>query len=358
MPRHASLRVVIAAVLAGTLVACETPAPPPMVVAAPPPPPPAPPMLIDYPPPLPPPPAMALSNSIVELGSTYRAVVAASSGISPNFGSPADVAQALQVGSSYERVQLQQGAVAYAAIAALQEPSFVASVREFARTRSTREQIAARLLANPAYVEALPNVDKAAGLAIAALDGTGAQVMRAGYDVKQSAYSIQRQAWARREVPNARARLDLAKSLSEQRVMAIPDDVAALRRATDGQAALSLAGPPVAGPYTGAVSRGLAVATLAAMGMAGDDYMAAIAPLLDDPGSGDCLNMSKLNLYQCLAVSTGHYEDIFCLGEHAMMETGKCMTSAAGAPVPGFVAPIPAAAVAAPTPARATTGRR
>ena len=45
-----------------------------------------------------------------------------------------------------------------------------------------------------------------------------------------------------------------------------------------------------------------------------------------------------------------HYEDIFCLGQHALMDTGECVAKAATPRVPK---PMPAAAVlaaaAAPT---------
>ena len=33
--------------------------------------------------------------------------------------------------------------------------------------------------------------------------------------------------------------------------------------------------------------------------------------------------MSKLNLYQCLAVAKPHYEDVFCLGQHVLIDTGQ-----------------------------------
>jgi hypothetical protein len=42
------------------------------------------------------------------------------------------------------------------------------------------------------------------------------------------------------------------------------------------------------------------------------------------------MNMAKLNLYQCLAVSKPHYEDVFCLGQHIMMDTGRCVIKASG----------------------------
>jgi hypothetical protein len=47
-----------------------------------------------------------------------------------------------------------------------------------------------------------------------------------------------------------------------------------------------------------------------------------------------CLRMAKLNLYQCLASAGPHYEDIYCLGQHAMMETAQCVTEAVKPPRP------------------------
>ena len=78
------------------------------------------------------------------------------------------------------------------------------------------------------------------------------------------------------------------------------------------------------------VVKGLAVAALAAMGEAGDDKLGLLAPLLTDEIASYCLNMSKLNLYQCLAVSKPQYEDIFCLGQHSMIDIGNCVVKAAG----------------------------
>ena len=51
--------------------------------------------------------------------------------------------------------------------------------------------------------------------------------------------------------------------------------------------------------------------------------------------------MSKLNLYQCLAVSKPQYEDIFCLGQHSMIDIGNCVVKAAGSPTPAYIEPPP-----------------
>jgi hypothetical protein len=48
--------------------------------------------------------------------------------------------------------------------------------------------------------------------------------------------------------------------------------------------------------------------------------------------------MAKLNLYQCLASAGPHYEDIFCLGQHAMIDPGQCVVEATRAPASRQVA--------------------
>ena len=39
-----------------------------------------------------------------------------------------------------------------------------------------------------------------------------------------------------------------------------------------------------------------------------------------EPRSSDCLRRAKLNFHQCLAAAGTHYEDVYCLGVHAMTD--------------------------------------
>jgi hypothetical protein len=111
---------------------------------------------------------------------------------------------------------------------------------------------------------------------------------------------------------------------------------------------LLVTGEASAPPYTPVVSRALAVAALAALGEAGEEHDAQLDALLNETSGGFCLNMSKLNLYQCLAVARPWYEDAFCLGQHVLIDTSQCIVKDAGSPHPAQVATTPAAA-AAPT---------
>jgi hypothetical protein len=55
---------------------------------------------------------------------------------------------------------------------------------------------------------------------------------------------------------------------------------------------------------------------------------------MNETNGANCLNMAKLNLYQCLAVAKPHYEDVFCLGQHIMMDTGRCVLKARALQMP------------------------
>lgn len=282
-----------------------------------------------------------MSTEIIELAQTYRAAMNTAASVQPAWNSADDVASAVRIGASYEQVQLQQGAVAYAALMASQEPTFVASVRRYVADNASRQKVIQDLLANPGYASTFEGADRAAGLAIDAIDQMGAKVMVSGRAVKQSAYDVQKQPWSRATVKNAAERLTGAKDLSTRRLMANAAEAAEMRRASAGEAAISVSGAPVAPPWSPTITRGVALAAIAALGGADNNEHAIVAPLLKEDDTAYCLNMSKLNLYQCLAVAGPHYEDVFCLGQHALMDTGQCMITAANSPTPAFVAPPP-----------------
>ena len=162
-------------------------------------------------------------------------------------------------------------------------------------------------------------------------------------------------------MPNRDVRLALAKSLSATPQTGDVAETLRLQQAAVGGASLGLSAPPAGPPYSPLVVRSLALAALAVLGEAGDVHFDQIAAVTSEPSTGACLNMAKLNLYQCLAVSKPHYEDVFCLGQHVMMDTGRCLIKGAGAQPPVDVLTTPltvataipvAAAPVAPAPSK------
>ncbi len=133
--------------------------------------------------------------------------------------------------------------------------------------------------------------------------------------MKTSAYGVQRQAWARAMVADPRGRLARVKQSAVYR----PDDTdrAQLQRAVSQGGAR----PGASGPV---VQRGVALAALSVLGQ-GDRGRA----LLNEPKSGMCLRLAKLDFHQCLSAAGPYYEDIYCLGQHAMIDPGQCVVEAA-----------------------------
>ncbi|MDI7774877.1 hypothetical protein [Asticcacaulis sp. EMRT-3] len=347
----------LAASLTMTLAGCATDAPPP------PPPPP--------PPPAPAGPPVALTPEVSDLASVYVDYIQQARNLSANFVDAASVQSELQTGASITPEQLAQGAVAYGAIVAMQEPSFRSSLRGYASNDAARADLLARIMADPSYATTLPGADAAARRVILALSSDGQSVYKAGTAVKQAAYDIQHQNWSKDFVADRPGRLALAKqnsvtlksvqsNESAQLLVAALTGQGLVSRATTGQstgdqqvqaaatssdavpAAAETAGtaaPLQAGqttsvfdrpdlfnqPYTHTVAHALAIAAIAILGEGGTEHAPQMTALLDDGDSSKCFDMSKLNLYQCLAVAKPNYEDVFCLGQHVLMDEGQCL---------------------------------
>jgi hypothetical protein len=242
--------------------------------------------------------------------------------IDPAFSGPAAVGQALQTGAGYDPKQLEAGMVAFAAVAALQDPAFVAGVRRQGRDAKAGRELERQLAARPDTALALPGADAAASRARAALFRQGAGLAEGGQKVKAASYTLQRQAWAKTKVSDAPGRLIRVKAVAKAVYRPTGDDQARLYRSVAETGARGGAASPV-------VARGVALAALTALG----DGKAGAA-LLAEPKSGMCVRVAKLNFHQCLASAGPYYEDIYCLGQHAMIEPAQCVAAAAGAPPP------------------------
>ena len=345
------------------LAGCATDTPPP---PAPPPP----------PPPAPAGPPVAMATEVSDAAAVYVDYIQAARNIGADFADGQAVQTRLQIGATYEPKQLARGAVAYAAIVAMQEPSFRSALRAYAASDTARADMVQKLLADPTYATGLPSADIAARRIILALSSDGQAVYKAGTQVKQAAYSIQHQSWSKEFIPGRDERLALAKQNSVALKSVQSDESARLLAAaltgdglvtsattgsasqsaiTPGDTAVAQATPipnqplPAAAtatdaagtaptsaadfnrpdlfnaPYTPTVTRALAVAAVAILGEGGETRADAMTQLLGEDDGPRCFGMSKLNLYQCLAVAKPYYEDVFCLGQHVLMDTGQCL---------------------------------
>ncbi|HVZ29004.1 MAG TPA: hypothetical protein VG839_01330 [Asticcacaulis sp.] len=329
------------------------------------------------PPPPPPPPApagppVALAPEISDAASVYVAYIEQARALRADFADGQTVQVELQTGASYEPTQLARGAVAYGAIVAMQEPAFRSALRAYASDNAARADLVNRLLSDPNYAASLPSANVAARRVILAISTDGQSVYKAGARVKQAAYDVQHQSWSKEFVPGRDERLALAKQNSVTLKSVQSDQSAKLlaaaltgqglvTRARTGEASGDAAiggAPSVADqsanpaaaeaplmpaanteppvdfgradlfdpPYTNAVNRSLTIAAVAILGEGGPTAHAdSLIALMDEADGQRCFSMSKLNLYQCLAVAKPYYEDVFCLGQHVLMDTGQCL---------------------------------
>jgi hypothetical protein len=275
-------------------------------------------------------PQVAIARRVVDAAGAFDGYVHRTAAIDPKFADGAAVARAVEVASVYEPRQLEEGAIAYAALIALQDPMFVSVVQELGENPRTRDEFAAKLVDHPETVLGARAARRAATRVSTVLGQMGLKLITAGVAVKQGAYDLQAQAWSREPIAAPGERLARIKAESTVSVSLNPSDtktliggITALRAGEDSEAQEAQAVSPV-------VTQGLALAALAVLGKAGDDQGERINSLLTEAKNAHCLQLAKLNAFECLAVAGPHYENAFCLGTHGMVEPGKCIASAAG----------------------------
>ena len=273
--------------------------------------------------------SVAVSRTVVEAAGAFQGYMHRAGALSAHFDGGGAVAKALSVAAGYQPAQLEQGAIAYGALAALQDAAFVEAVREAAPGEAARDALAARLVAEPAAVLQIPGADETAARVATEIGRRSGALQIDGEAVRKAAYAVQKEAWSKGAVEHAPERLVAVKALAAAPAALTAADQEELM---GGLAALRAwsAAPGAQGRATPAVARALAVAALAALGRGGEEHDADVRALLADARGLDCLKLAKLNLYQCLAVAGPHYEDMFCLGRHAMADTGQCVTATVG----------------------------
>lgn len=269
-------------------------------------------------------PRVSLARDIVAAASAFETYTRTASAIDAGFAGPREVASAVQVAAAHDPQQLEAGMIAYAAMVALQDHGFVEGVQKIVADPTTREALIRRLAENPDTAIALPGADEAAARARSALLAHVEPLLANGVRVKQAAYDIQRKDWSRAMVQDPSSRLAMVKQLAGQAFTPSEADANRLFQAVSAPDQRR-AGTP--GP---AVVRGLALAAMAMAGQTNEDNVEAFRPLLTEARSASCVRMAKLNLFQCMAVAGPHYEDVFCISQHAMLEAGQCLASAAG----------------------------
>lgn len=302
------------------------------------------------------PPAIALNDSVAQAASIYVTFMRDTAQMRGGFTSAEAIQEALRKGTAYDPAQLSRGMIAYAAIIALQSPEFVAGVGQYGINPTQRQQMIAAITADPAYAAVLPGAEHAAGLIIATLARDITALSDAAESIEADAYTIQerndpRRSWAVAHITDRNTRLQGAKTNSAGVMLPSAEEAAALFAAANSGTGLNVEAVTRRPPYTPAVANALAIAALAALGAAGDEAKISTDALQTDSSTEFCLNISKLNLYQCLAASRPSYEDMFCVGRHVVRDLASCTQGSAVVIPTGFVSdPVTSSRTPAITP--------
>ena len=315
--------------------------------------------IIQAPPP-PPPPAgpVTLPSRTIADAAAFQAFIERAGSVSPAFANGLAVSQSLRDVTANSPKALIRDAVAYGAIAALQDPGFVAAVRDAGTSPENRRLMVGYLINDARYALLFRGSDRAAALAQQAIGRAGLKLISDGRLVRQASYDIQHQAWSKQDVANRPDRLKLVEMQGEGSLPDAADHVAALQRAETGSQSMGINAGAIQPPYPPLVAEAVQLAAIAALGEANDELYERLAALPGDKyGADACLHDAKLNLYQCLAVAKPNYEDIYCMGQHGMNDAGICLATAAGLDPPAEPAPPPPP-VKASKPEIAHKGRR
>jgi hypothetical protein len=297
---------------------------------------------------------ISLNSNVIQEAAVYLAYTRDMATLRGGFESPEAIQAALRRGAAYDARQVSRGLIAYAAVLATQSPEFVTGVQSFARDRTTRNAMVDRIVANPASASTLPGADAAASLIIATLDEDIRRLREAADSVENDAYAIQadgRTSWARVHVADRESRLANVRSLSRPN-LAPAAEASQLSAAVQSGSGLGVASAERlrSPPYPQSVENALALAALALLDGAGENARANTDALMFERQSLDCFESSKLNLFQCLAASRPHYEDMFCLGRHVVRDLGQCAR--------GTALPAGVITVGAPTQSRVAAPER
>ena len=278
---------------------------------------------------------VAFPRRSAEAAAAFDGYMHAVAAIDAGFKSGRGVAEALRTASAYDPRQLEEGMVAYGAMAALQSPRFVYGVMDAAADPSEREAMIDALLRDPGSATRLPGAGAAAALAGSAILREVSPFLAEGEALKRASYDVQHQDWSIAKAADQPGRLAAAKAASNARIAEAEADMARLvAQVSVPASARDARGGDGVSPVT---AHSLALAALSILDGVGDDTR--LEPVVSEATSAECLKLSKLNLFECLSVAGPEYEDVYCLAQHAVLDTGKCVAGAAASPMETAYAP-------------------
>lgn len=258
----------------------------------------------------------------------------------------------------HNRAALSRGWIAYGAATATQSPAFMQGVRDAAAYYG-RDAVIWAVSVDPSYARGLRGGNEVTRVLLDSANADSARIVDMAERYRELSYSLQRQRWANTVAPQQRQRLQRVRDLSVGGAPASAVPAAYAPRLNVSAASGAASQDPTAfggrrfwdslsgnaevtqvasapanrewranNTRSEALDRMAAVAALQALD-ANTSHQSTIATLLNDPRSRDCMEMSQLQLFQCMSAARFRYENTFCLAAHGLRDVGECIGNVA-----------------------------
>jgi len=202
---------------------------------------------------------------------------------------------------------ISEGAASYAVLSASAHAPFASSLQTAVNLLG-RDAVMERLKTDPeAFLGLVASSQEAATIASGVMADSLVKMDKASALLGEAAYSVQKEAWAQREV-DAQLVLTAYRTASTSAVELSPLGASDMRN-TRAEVPLD--------------KRFLVAA---AYHVLGDDV--ASTKLISRTGGKMCMTRVQLNVRQCLAASRYPYEHLFCLSRHSFQESSGCVRDA------------------------------
>ena len=202
---------------------------------------------------------------------------------------------------------ISEGAASYAVLSASAHAPFASSLQTAVNLLG-RDAVMERLKTDPeAFLGLVASSQEAATIASGVMADSLVKMDKASALLGEAAYSVQKEAWAQREV-DAQLILTAHRTASTSAVELSPLGASDMRN-TRAEVPLD--------------KRFLVAA---AYHVLGDDV--ASTKLISRTGGKMCMTRVQLNVRQCLAASRYPYEHLFCLSRHSFQESSGCVRDA------------------------------
>lgn len=202
---------------------------------------------------------------------------------------------------------ISEGAASYAVLSASAHAPFASSLQTAVNLLG-RDAVLERLKSDPeAFLGLVASSNEAATIASGVMADSLAKMDKASQILGDAAYSVQKEAWAQRE-------------MDPQLILA------AHRTASTSPVELSPLGASDMRDTRAEAPLDKRFLVAAAYHVLGDDVTST--KLIARTGGKMCMNRVQLNVRQCLAASRYPYEHLFCLARHSFQESSGCVRDA------------------------------